>query len=304
MSRSRRSRHIASAFAALAFVVLPLALAGCSGRGGGASNADQAAAGGSVNGLGSTVAQGGNTGKAASPAQQKIPLQERQIIRTATLDLTVPDVDRAARAALAETARAGGRADADDRNGDRAGRHAHLVLRVPAADLSGLLDKVVALGHENSRTDRGEDVTTQVADVGARVRELQISVGRLQDFLKHSGSIGELVSLESQLTQRQSELDSTLSQQRVLAAQVELATLTVDFGTVPPSVGGSAGPAGFGSAILASWRALLFSGRVALALLGYLAPFLLIAAVLGFLVLRYRHLALRRRPVPEPSPEG
>lgn len=303
MSRFRRSRHIASAFAILAFVVVPLALAGCSGGGGG-STADKADSGASVNGLGSSVAQGGGAGEAASPAKQETPLQERQIIRTATLDLTVPDVDRAARAALAATVQAGGRADADDRNGDRTGRHAHLVLRVPAAALSGLLDKVVALGHENSRTDHGDDVTTQVADVGARVRELQISVGRLEDYLRHSGSIGDLVSLESQLTQRQSELDSTLSQQRVLADQVELATLTVDLSTVLPVARSSAGPAGFGSALLASWRALLFSARVALALLGYLMPFLLIAAVLGFLGLRYRHLAQRNRPVAEPNPEG
>jgi hypothetical protein len=286
----------------LAFVVLPLTLAGCSGGGGG-STANKAGSGASVNGLGSSVADGGGTGKAVSPAKQKTPLQERQIIRTATLDVTVPDVDRAARAALAATAQAGGRTDADDRNGDRSGRHAHLVLRVPAPALSGLLDKVVALGHENSRTDHGDDVTTQVADVGARVRELQISVGRLQDYLRHSGSIGDLVSLESQLTQRQSELDSTLSQQRALADQVELATLTVDLSTVLPVLRGSAGPAGFGSALLASWHALLFSGRVALALLGYLAPFLLIAllAAAGYLVVRRRN---RPVPVAEPSPEG
>jgi hypothetical protein len=302
MLRSPRSRHIASAFA-LAFVLLPLTLAGCSARGGGSSNtkADVGSAT-SINGLGANVSQSG--GQAAGSAKQQTPVQQRQIIRTATLDVTVSDVDRAARDALAATSKAGGRADADDRSGDRGGRHAHLVLRVPAAALTGLMDKVVALGHENNRTDHGDDVTTRVADVNARVRELQISVGRLQDFLRHSGSIGDLVALESQLTQRQSELDSTLSQQRVLADQVDLATLTVDLSTVSPVVRASTGPAGFGSALIASLHALLLSGRVALALLGYLAPFLLIAlvvAVPGYLVLRHRN---RPRPVAEPSAEG
>jgi len=302
MPRFRRSRSTVSAFAALMFVVLPLGLAGCS-AGGGGSNAAKAGAGyaQSVNGQGANVGRPAD-GKATSPGQT--PLQQRQIVRTATLQLTVPDVDQAARAALAATVQAHGRADADDRSSDRDGRHANLVLRVPAPALSGLMDKVVALGHENSRTDHGDDVTTQVADVGARVRELQISVGRLQDFLRHSGSIGDLVSLESQLTQRQSELDSMLSQQRVLSDQVELATLTVDLSTVPPVVRSSASPAGFGSALLASWRALLLTGRVALALLGYLLPFLLIglvAAAAGLVVLRHRN---RPRPVAEPAPEG
>jgi PIN domain nuclease of toxin-antitoxin system len=303
MSRFRRSRS--TAVAALAFVALSLAVAGCSGGGGGASNApaDKAAIGsaGSVNGQGNNVGQSGG-GKAVNPAKQQTPLQERQIVRTATLDVTVPDVDRAARDALAATSKAGGRADVDDRSSDRGGRHAHLVLRVPNAALSGLMDKVVALGHENSRTDHGDDVTAQVADVNARVLELQISVGRLQDYLRHSGSISELVALESQLTQRQSELESTQSQQRALADQVDLATLTVDLSTVSPVVRASTGPAGFGSALLASLHALLLSGRVALALLGYLIPFLPVAAVAGFVVLRYRN---RPRPVvAEPTPQG
>ena len=264
-----------------------LLLAGCSGGGGGHSNGAASGLTSTAGGKADSAAVGAPAGVAA-PAQ-RTALQQRQIIRTATLELTAPDVDRAAQAALAAATAAGGRADADDRNTGPAGRHAHLVLRVPAAGLDDLISQVVALGHEVSRAEQGSDVTTEVADVNARVTELQISVSRLQDFLRHSGSITDLLALESQLTQRESDLQSTIAQQRALADQVSLATLTVEFS--PPSTGitGKARQLpGFPGAIRASLHALLFTGRLLLALLGYLAPFLPIAAVAGYLALRYR----------------
>lgn len=265
-------------------------LAGCSGgaRQNGANAGPAAGVAGS---------QDGKAAAPGQPAQQRTPLQQRQVVRTATVEVTVPDVDGAAQAALAATVAAGGRADTDDRSTGTAGRQVHLVLRVPAARLDRLLDQVVALGHETSRTEQGSDVTTETADVTARVTELRISVARLQDFLRHSGSITDLLALESQLTQRESDLQSTIAQQQALADQVSLATLTVQLNPPAAGISGQARQLpGFGGAIRASLHALLFTGRLAMALLGYLAPFLLIGAVAGYLGLRYRR---SRRAQPE-----
>jgi hypothetical protein len=147
---------------------------------------------------------------------------------------------------------------------------------------------VVALGTETNRSEQATDSTSAVADVNARVAELQISVTRLQDFLRRSGRLADLLALESQLTQRQSELESTVAQQRALADQVGLATLTVEF-EPPSAVSRSAGnPPGFLGALDDSWHALLLSGRLALALLGYLVPFLLFATAAGYGALRLR----------------
>src|SRR6185503_18954979 len=177
----------------------------------------------------------------------------RAVVRTGTLSVTVANVDQAADSALAATKADGGRVDGDDRNEDSTGRHAELVLRVPAAKLDELRDTVSRLGHEDNRSMHGADVTANQADIDGRVQELTISVGRLQDYLKHSGSISELVTLESQLTQRESELQSTVEQQKALSDQVELATLTVDLHGKAAVVHARSGPAGFGSAV---WKAL------------------------------------------------
>jgi len=298
-----RSRLLPAA--SLLCLLAVLALTGCShGGSSGGSMTDAGTVGGNggpVTGGNGSAAGGKSNGTAATPAPDRTALQQRQVVRTATVQLVVPDVDRAAQSAITATAGAGGRVDTDDRSTGDAGRHAHLVLRVPAAGLDRLLNRVVALGHETDRTEQATDSTAEVADVNARVTELQISVGRLQDFLRRSGSIADLLALESQLTQRQSDLQSTVAQQRALADQVELATLTVELDPPAALSRSAANPPGFLGAIRASLHALLLSCRVALALLGYLAPFLLIAAAVGYPALRLRR---SRRPRPDVAPDA
>jgi len=295
------------------WLVLPvglLVLAGCGGGQASSNSAARKAPAAATDRVGTTYnvpdaanASGGSaqsgTGGAKS-ATDTTALQTRDIVRTATLDVTVGNVDQAADAAVAKTVVDGGRADADDRTTSGNDRHAHLVLRVPAAKLSALLDTVAGYGHENSRTDHGDDVTAATADVGARVAALQISVARLKDFLGKSGSITELVSLENQLTDRQSQLQSTIAQQRALADQISLATLTVDLSaTLPPPVHKThVGPPGFGSAVVNSLHGLLNTARVLGAAAGYLVPFLVVLAPIGFALL---WLWKRLRPRTAPS---
>ncbi|MEO6700650.1 MAG: DUF4349 domain-containing protein [Jatrophihabitantaceae bacterium] len=264
-----------------ALALATLALAGC---GGAASKSSSSNAGsGAIAGLpagDSAKLPAAAPAAAGGPAASQTPLQQRDIVRTATLDVTVGNVDRAAASALAATAAAGGRVDGDDRGGDRAGRHASLILRVPPAKLDGLIALVAKLGHENGRTVHGEDVTASRADTDAQVQALTISVGRLQDFLKHSGTITDLVALESQLTTRQSQLQSTIAQQRALADEIGLTTLTVSLSaTAPKASAAGSDPSGFGTALVAALHGLLLVARWTGAILGYLLPFGLALAI-------------------------
>lgn len=321
MRPTARHRRLPIALILLAM----LALAGCSGSrhgnsaamsgnaGGVAANGDLAAkapqaagAPQATNGSGSTANGSGSTAGGARSTASGAPLQQRAMVRTASLSVTVPNVDRAADSALAATKADGGRDDGDDRNSDSTGRHAQLVLRVPAAKLDALMATVSGLGHEDSRSVHGDDVTANQADVKARVDELNISVGRLQDFLKHSGSINELVSLESTLTQREAELQSTVAQQQALSDQVDLATLNVDLHGKAAVAHTGSGPAGFGSAIGKALDGLLLSLRWIAALLGYLLPFLVVLAIPGVpaaLWWRRNRRDRRNRPAPIAPPQ-
>lgn len=302
MRPTARHRRLPIALTMLAL----LALAGCGGGGHGSSGSaaqSGAAVAGGVAADGNTSAKAPDAAAGSGSALGSTPLQQRAVVRTATLAVTVTSVDQAADSALAATRTDGGRVDGDDRNEDSGGRHAELVLRVPASKLDALIGTVSKLGHEDSRSVHGDDVTANQADVNARVQELTISVGRLQDFLKHSGSIADLVSLESTLTQREADLQSTVGQQRALSDQVELSTLTVDLHTKSGAIRTGSGPAGFGSAVRKALDGLLLSLRWLAALLGYLLPFLVVLAIPGVPAALWWRRSRRNRPAPVAPPQ-
>ncbi len=223
-------------------------------------------------------------------------------MRTATVTLHTRTVDAAADAIVALAVPAGGRVDGDDRQSSGKTRSANLVLRVPPQQLDRIIKRVDALGTETGRSIKGEDVTAAKADIGARTIALQTSVTRLRGFLSHTGSIGSLVSLENQLTQRESELESMQGQQRALGDQISLATLTVALTTTPvkPVI---AKPhrkeAGLGGAFVSGWHALVSTVRWVIKIVGYSLPITAVIVLLAgaALVLWRRH---QRGPVGKP----
>jgi Domain of unknown function (DUF4349) len=280
-----------------------LLVAGCTsnvgssktGGGGGAL------AGGPVKAPPASVNQNGGTG--AGQAARTTALQQRAIVRTGTIELHVTDVDKAANAIDRLALAVGGRVDGDNRDQSGQARTAQLIVRVQPGVLDRLIGRVVALGTERSRSIKGEDVTASRADIDARVKALATSVGRLRQLLAHSGTVADLVSLEGQLTAREAELESTTAQQRALADQIALATLTVQLrSTAAPVQHRASGPSGFGSALAGGWRGLVLTVRWLLAIFGYVLPIALPLALMtaGGVVLWRRRRP--RPPAPEPAP--
>ncbi|MGX7680774.1 DUF4349 domain-containing protein [Jatrophihabitans sp. DSM 45814] len=262
-----------------------------------AAGANAAAGGGATPEVAPSAAMGA---PAKVPAKAGTPLQQEDFVRTAAVDVQVQDVDHAAGMILAAAARVTAQVSGDQRSSSGDERNATLVLRVPPARLDGLIAYAVTVGKELDRTVNGEDVTAAHADVNARVKELTISVGRLQNFLKDSGSIGDLVALESQLTQREAELASTVAQQRALENQIAIATLTIQLKgkAVAPIIAGH-NPSGFATAIGNGWHGLTVGFRWIAAVLGYALPFLLLLALVlvpMVLVQRRRKMADRKTP--------
>jgi len=274
-------------------------LAGCthsssSGNKSGASMGLPEPARDSAGGTGSTTDKplAPNEG-ASSPDTARVAavIEDRAMVRTGSMSVTVADVDQAAKAVSAEAIKAGGRVDGDDRDGTDDKRSAQLVLRVPPDKLDDLMSFVAGAGHESSRSVQGEDVTAKKADIDARVQALQTSVVRLRDFLKHSGTINDLVQLENQLTSREADLESMLAQQHALEDQVSLASLTVRLArTVAVLAQLGHDPAGFSSAVATGWHAVVLAGRWLFALIGYALPVTVLVGVIAFpwLVIRRR----------------
>jgi hypothetical protein len=254
------------------------------------------------------VASPGESAPDAATRTDTVTVQPA-LIRTAQLTVVVADVTGTAGEAGSTARAAGGVVAGDDRSGSGTDAHATLVLKVPPGRMDAVLDQLSRLGTEQSRTSSTQDVTEDVADIGSRVATMQASIARVRAILSRAEKIGDVVSVEGELSKRTTELESLQARQRALAGQVDYATITLQLrakpaaATTPPVDRG-----GFVGGLTDGWDAFTATVGALLTGLGAVLPFLLVL-IPAALAARWALGALRRRSVsaapiaPAPQPE-
>lgn len=226
------------------------------------------------------------------------------LIRTAELTVVVHDVPDAAAAAGAAARAAGGAVAGDDRSGSGADAHATLVLKVPPEKMDAMLDRLGRLGREQSRSSSTQDVTQDVADVDARVASMQASIARVRAILSRAERIGDVVSVEGELSRRTTELESLQARQRALAGQVNYATITLRL-TADRAAAPAPPPdrAGFVGGLRDGWHAFAATLGWVFTALGAVLPFLLLAVPVAVALLLRRRRLTAAPSAPAPRPE-
>lgn len=216
---------------------------------------------------------------------------ERQVIVTGSLTMTVEQPAEAAAEVARIVDQAGGRVDARTTvapDGTDQG-NAQLTVRIPTEALTATLESLGELGDVERVEQSKQDVTSQARDLQARITALRTSVDRLITLMASADTTADLISIESALAERQSNLESLESQKRSLDDQVDMSTFTVYLGSEADAPVDE--PDTFLSGLLAGWNALIgFFSFVAVAF-GVLLPWLVLAAIVTFGVV----LVLRRR---------
>jgi hypothetical protein len=121
--------------------------------------------------------------------------------------------------------------DVNARRTDKSG--ATLVLAVPPDELAVVVDHLDDLGTVVGFDQLAEDVTEQLVDLDSRIDNTRASVERVRALLDEATDIAGIVRLESELTDREIELERLLASQRQLEDRVEMSTLTLDVVAVP-----------------------------------------------------------------------
>jgi hypothetical protein len=228
---------------------------------------------------------------------------QRSIIYSANVAVTVPDVNKAAEDATAAARDAGGSVSADQRTLDNDRSVATLTLRVPSTAFTSTVEKVAKLGTEVSRSVQSQDVTENLIDVDARIETQRASVDRVRALLAQANTIGEVVSIESELTRREADLDSLVQRKDKLSGLVALSTITVTLrgpaAPAPPTPPGDEG--GFWGGLKSGWHAFLVSAKGVLLVVGWLLPWALVIGIPIWAVLYVRRRLRRNRPTPVPA---
>ena len=270
-----------------ALVLSALALSGCaaatsapSTSGGVGAPQSQQQGTGFANGskaTDSTVAGSNPSGSVASV--------DRQVVETGYVTVVVDKPLDAATDAVRITEQAGGRVDGRNEYAptDNSAGSATLTLRIPVAALDATLDKLKALGRVQEVSLATSDVTMQTQDLDARITALSASVDRLVALLATATDTTNLIALETAISDRQGELESLKSQQRYLADQVAMSTITLNL--VSPAQAIVTEPNTFLSGLAAGWAAFVAFFAGLLVAVGVLLPWLVLAGLVTVLTI-------------------
>ncbi|CUR57143.1 conserved exported hypothetical protein [metagenome] len=229
------------------------------------------------------------------------PETERAIISSGTVSLTSKDVGAARQDVQRIVDAQGGEVTEEDTETDDDGEtsYARMVLRVPSSAFDAAMQALEDVAALRSSNRGSEDVTTQVIDTGVRVRAQEASLKRVELLLAEARTLKDIIWIESQLTDRQADLDSLKSQQTWLKDQTSLSTITVDITAKADEVEEPDDePAGFLTGLKGGLDALGGTAVAVATIVGALLPFAVVLLVLGLPVWLFLR---RRRTAPQPA---
>ncbi|MCZ2525403.1 DUF4349 domain-containing protein [Streptomyces sp. HB2AG] len=278
-----------------------LALAGCGAADTGAasksdSQAVQADAPG--RGEGGAGAAAPSSAPGASDAKGSRAATPRpaasHIVHTASLEVRVDAMEKAADSARTLVDRAEGYvADEVTRggSGDEDEDYSRMTLKVPPARYSQLLDDLEELGEVEERKVSSEDVTGQVVDVESRLRTQRASVERVRKLMDRAEDLGDVVTLEGELSRRQADLEALEAQLESLQERTGMATVTLTLvteGDSAPREDDEGVWDAFTGALADGWHAFYTAFRGLLVIVGSVLPFAVVLVPVAWLLLRRR----------------
>lgn len=308
-----RIRAVTAVLAATGIVLL----AGCGASGNDKATSDSApaarqGAGEGSSGTGNAKPQGPAQGTGQGNEQrneqgskngagdsQDDPSIARAIIRTGSLTVEGDDVSDLRQKAVTVVASLNGQVASEDTGSDPDGTitRSNLVLKIPTKSFETAIQRLSGLGKRLQIHQESTDVTEQVVDVASRIASQRASLERMRVLMAKANSISDIVSVESELTRREADLESLLAKQKNLALQTDLATLTLTLTQQgkPPVQTEDEPDKGFLAGLKGGWNAFTATFSALATVAGALLPFVVLLAIIAVPLWRFRH-KLRRGP--------
>jgi hypothetical protein len=101
-------------------------------------------------------------------------------------------------------------------------------LRIPAPELASAIAELKSLGHIESESQNGEEVTQQHADLVARLRNSRETEHRMQAILQQrTGKISDVLAVEQEIARVRGEIEQMEAEQKNLEHRVDFATINL-----------------------------------------------------------------------------
>lgn len=240
-------------------------------------------------------ASSAETAETAKSSEVDLTVAGTHLARSATLDVRVDDISKAAAAIRGIAATAGGAVTSEEISSRSEHGWGEIVVTVPSTRLDDALEELEKVGTVTNRTTSTTDESAAYTDTESRIATMRASIARIRELIKRTDDIEQLVTLEGELSTRVADLESLLAQLEGITKRTSTSPITVslretDAPTEPED--------GFIAGLAAGWDAFTGSARVALTALGAATPFVVLGGALLAPVLVWRRRRLSRRVQP------
>jgi len=150
----------------------------------------------------------------------------RSIIFTANLHIEVEDIVAAGAEIENAVAGLGGVLFGQETTTGDAPRSI-LTIKIRPEDFDEALNRLSGVGELVSQTVFADDVTDRVVDLESRITTAAVSVDRLRSLLEVAANLEDIVEIERELLNRETDLEVLRGQLRTLEDAVALATIVV-----------------------------------------------------------------------------
>lgn len=164
--------------------------------------------------------QGAN--QAPQPRPQLVKTAEIALVVN-SLDDTLPEISQIIQQQQGDLLKL---EDNKSQNGNRR-QTASLQIRVPQDKLETTLDALAKLGTVQRRNISAEDVTNQLVDFQARVRNLRKTESTLLQIMNRSGSVGDVLKVAQELSNIRQSIEQIDAQLQSLTNRVAYSTITL-----------------------------------------------------------------------------
>ena len=167
------------------------------------------------------------------------PAQQRIIVRTVNMRLTVPDIAAAVDAVAGLAADAGGWVVNSDRSASHGGS---ISVRVPAETLDDTIRRLRQLALKvESETSSSQDVTDEYVDIQSRLTGLRATEARLLEIMAQAESVNDALSVQLELSNLQTRIEQIEGRLQYLAQTAAYSLITVTLRVPPVALSADAG---------------------------------------------------------------
>jgi polyhydroxyalkanoate synthesis regulator phasin len=175
-------------------------------------------------------------------------------------------------------------------------------LRIPVEQFDSVVDSIVSLGELERNNRTSQDVTEQYYDIEARIKNKKLEEQTLNKILQErTGKLEDVLKIEVELSRVRGEIEQLEGKIRVLENLSSLATLTLNIRERDKYAPPAPVVADFQTQIARTWSDSLLdlenlgkSFTLWTVSWAIWVPFLLVAALLGWIVLRWLLRVFRR----------